>query len=119
MSWGTHPDTATMAMVSHIAEKKAGGNGTLDYLKYYRGEYELAAFGEIGTLEYIQELDAFIASWEAGKRPSTANLCVPMMGFADTRLPSGKVGFASALDRLRKMISSGDVDPSQFSKKMD
>lgn len=111
MSWGAHPDTVTMAMVSKIASEKAGGTGTLDYLKYYRGEYELAAFGEAGTLEYIQELDDFIASWEAGKRPSTENLCVPMMGLADTKLPGQKSAFGLAIDRLRGLILSGDVIP--------
>jgi hypothetical protein len=90
MGWGRHPDTITMAMVSRAAAEKAGGTASLDYLKYYRGEYELAAFGENGTFEYIQEIDAFIADWEAGKRPDVSNLSVPMMGLANTRLPSDK-----------------------------
>lgn len=90
MGWNRHPDTITMGMVSRIAEEKAGGTASLDYLKYYRGEYELAAFGEAGTFEYIQSLDVFIADWEAGKRPDVRELSVPMMGLADTRLPSDK-----------------------------
>lgn len=106
MTWGTHPDTVTMAMVSKLAAEKAGGTGTLDYLKAYRASYELAAFGENGTLEYILELDAFITDWEAGLRPSTENLCVPMMGFADTRL-SKPPSLGLALDRLRQMLIKG------------
>lgn len=106
MTWGTHPDTITMTMVSKQAASKAGGTGTLDYLKAYRASYELAAFGEVGTLEYILELDAFIADWEAGRRPNTENLCVPMMGFADTRL-SKPPTVGVALDRLRQMILKG------------
>lgn len=107
MIWGTHPDSITMSMVSKTAAEQAGGTGTLDYLKAYRASYELAAFGEHGTLEYILELDAFIADWEAGRRPSTEKLCVPLMGFADTRLPHQKRSLGSALERFRKMILKG------------
>ena len=90
MGWNSHPDTITMAMVSRVAAEKAGGTASLDYLKYYRGEYELAAFGEAGTFEYIQALDAFIDDWEGGKRPDVRELSVPMMGLANTRLPSDR-----------------------------
>lgn len=114
MSWGTHPDTITMAMVSKTAAAKAGGTGTLDYLKAFRASYELAAFGEQGTLEYILELDAFIADWEAGKRPSTENLCVPLMGFADTRLAHQKKSFGSALERFRSLILKGGSEAKQL-----
>lgn len=117
MNLGTHPDTITMGLVSKTASEKAGGTGTLEYLKAYRASYELSAFGENGTLEYILELDAFIADWEAGRRPSTENLCVPMMGFADTRLPEHKKSFGSALDRLRKMILQGGDEAKQFGTK--
>jgi hypothetical protein len=102
MGWNRHPDTITMEMVSRAAAEKAGGTASLDYLKYYRGEYELAAFGEEGTFEYIRELDQFIADWEAGKRPDVSTLSVPMMGLASTRLPSDK----TLLQRIMQKVMS-------------
>jgi hypothetical protein len=100
MGWNSHPDTITMSMVSRVAAEKAGGTASLDYLKYYRGEYELAAFGEAGTFEYIQELDAFIAAWEAGKRPDVRELSVPMMGLANTRLASNKTLLQKCVEKV-------------------
>lgn len=117
MNWGTHPDTITMAMVSKTAAEKAGGTGTLEYLKAYRASYELAAFGEHGTLEYILELDAFITDWEAGRRPSTENLCVPLMGFADTRLEHQKRSFGCALERFRSLILKGGGEVERIGTK--
>lgn len=117
MTAGVHPNEITMAMVSKIAAKKTGGTGTLDYLKAYRASYELSAFGEHGTLEHILEVDAFIASWEAGERPNSENLCVPMMGLADTRLPQHKRSFGHAVERLRSLFAAGEVNPKSFGDK--
>jgi hypothetical protein len=108
MICGTHPDSITMAMVTKIAASNAGETGTLKFLKEYRDQYELAAFGEQGTLEYILQIDACIARWEAGQRPGTQGLCVPTMSFADTRLPRHIKSFAPSLDRLRTLISQQD-----------
>jgi hypothetical protein len=64
MSWGTHPDTMTMANAQNQAIAETGENNTLAYRKAYRDAYAKIAGSEPGAEAYLKRLDANILKME-------------------------------------------------------
>jgi hypothetical protein len=87
MSWGTHPDTLTMATASGHAKAKTGECGTLAYLKAYRDAYEELANGERGVEAYVKGLDVSIAKMENGTERAPELIDAPMMGTIKPQTP--------------------------------
>lgn len=81
MGWGCHPDTLTMASAHHRAKDITVEDGTLEYLRAYRAEYQKAVTKNPmrGGVEYIADIDDAIQQWESGVLPDFTEIPIPGM----------------------------------------